>query len=188
MQIKSIKTAAAGVLLLGGLAVLSTCGDNRRTLKKIAAENNYTKSEIKAVLKNTRNDSPMFRNAERQAIIDSIAYRSIFNNTVLANDKQAVYEFEKTSEKLRISDMQYLADDEFIRLNEKDGISHSELDSLKKASQQDSHKWLLPKKIGAFKQFQYDKYFYTKLFDKLGLSRDKNFNKAFDDISKKIKP
>ncbi|MBQ4114560.1 hypothetical protein IJD34_04065 [bacterium] len=110
-----------------------------------------------------------------QAILDSLVYRDLLNNSELANDSSAIAEFNKISTSCRYG------------LDSSDKMKNFEKTLVESDIPTKDYQDIMKRKLPENRQFYADKYLFRKFFTEKGLMT-KDFAKNFEHVSTFLKP
>ena len=177
MKVSTIKTAIQKPIkkvlpyVLGAMTIMS-CQTDSQKLKDYCGATDKSQKEyvtLKTRFKENSNNKKIVAN---QALLDSLVYRDLFNQTHLANDSASVAEFNKIARTYKAENINFYNEllntgitvDDFERVRKK---RHEGLNDL---------------------QYKADKYLFGNFFTKKGLMGDEKFAKKFETLSLFLSP
>lgn len=110
-----------------------------------------------------------------QAVLDSLVYRDLLNNSELANDSSAIAEFNKISTSCRYG------------LDSSNKMKKFEKTLVESNISTKDYQDIMKKKLPENRQFYADKYLFKKFFTEKGLMTE-DFAKKFEHVSTFLKP
>lgn len=177
ISLKTFFPAAAG------LFALTSCNAVDDRAKNYMQETNHTQKELNAITENSYDD------VEKQSMLDSAAYRDIFNSTQAAKDSSKIADFNKIAAGMRAKDRKsgdYWS--RFYDINDKlvnAGITIKDFDRI---DETDTNCLVDPDDVRTARRQHYaDDWAYRTFFKKIGIYKD-SIAKKCDEISEKIRP
>lgn len=110
-----------------------------------------------------------------QAVLDSLVYRDLLNNSELANDSSTVAEFNKISTSCR------------YRLDSSNEMKNFEKKLVESNISTKDYQDIMKRKLPENRQFYADKFLFKKFFTEKGLMTE-DFAKKFEHVSTFLKP
>ena len=152
--------------------------------------NGATESQIDSVMNATGRENPLMESTVRQATLDSMAYRDLFNGTKLAKDSKAVADFNALAARMKTDSMEtdnrFIVHDEIVTKTSKEGISQEAIDNLDFIDEYTDGDLTAEEHV-AKRQYMADREVYAKFFADRGLMKG-DFEQKYDSITNVIRP
>ena len=176
MNISAIKTTIQNPLkrvfplALGALTLVS-CQSSIGRIKDYCWQFDKSAKDCTSYINSAGAASP----SNKQAVLDSLVYRDLLNNSVLAKDSSAVAEFNKISTNSRYRSSLEGGNEVFDKFLVESNISTKDYQDI------------MNRNSPVNRQFYADKYLFKKFFTEKGLMTE-DFAKNFEMVSKFLRP